>query len=47
MDETVGKAAQTIVRYTEENDVIDVVLGSHGRCELSRFLLGNVAERVA
>ncbi|SER87479.1 universal stress protein [Natrinema salaciae] len=44
---TVGKAAPGIVRYAEEHDVDHIVLGSHGRRGLSRFLLGSVAERVA
>ncbi|UTF54725.1 universal stress protein [Natronosalvus rutilus] len=44
---TIGKASSSIVRYAEENDVDHVVLGSHGRRGLSRFLLGSVAERVS
>ena len=43
----VGKAAPTIVEYAEEHDVDHVVLGSHGRRGLRRFLLGSVAEQVA
>ncbi|KYH24199.1 universal stress protein [Halalkalicoccus paucihalophilus] len=42
-----GRAADAIVKYAEEHDVDHVVLGSHGRRGLSRFLLGSVAERVA
>ncbi|SDR05619.1 universal stress protein [Natronobacterium texcoconense] len=42
-----GKAAPTIVEYAEENDVDHIVLGSHGRRGLRRFLLGSVAEQVA
>jgi nucleotide-binding universal stress UspA family protein len=46
-DTTVGKTSSAIIRYAEENDVDHIVLGSHGRRGLSRFLLGSVAERVA
>lgn len=42
-----GRVARTIVDYLKENDVDHVVLGSHGRSGLSRFLLGSVAESVA
>jgi len=42
-----GQAATTIVTYAEENDIDHIVLGSHGRTGLSRFLLGSVAETVA
>lgn len=44
---TTGKTASAIVRYAEEHDIDHIVLGSHGRRGLSRFLLGSVAERVA
>ncbi|MFD1562511.1 universal stress protein [Haloarchaeobius amylolyticus] len=46
-DTTVGTAAASIVRYAEDHDIDHIVLGSHGRRGLSRFLLGSVAERVA
>jgi nucleotide-binding universal stress UspA family protein len=42
-----GRVANTIVRYAEEHDIDHIILGSHGRRGLSRFLLGSVAERVA
>jgi nucleotide-binding universal stress UspA family protein len=42
-----GQTPGTIVNYAEEHDVDHVVIGSHGRTGLSRFLLGSVAERVA
>ncbi|MDZ7731605.1 MAG: universal stress protein [Natrialbaceae archaeon] len=42
-----GHAAEEIVRYAEEHDIEHVVLGSHGRSGLERFLLGSVAERVS
>lgn len=43
----VGPVASTIAEYAEEHDVDHIVLGSHGRRGLSRFLLGSVAEAVA
>ncbi|WP_425607774.1 universal stress protein [Natrinema salsiterrestre] len=42
-----GKADSTIVTYAEEHDVDHIVLGSHGRNGLARYLLGSVAESVA
>jgi nucleotide-binding universal stress UspA family protein len=42
-----GQAANAIVAYAEDHDVDRIVVGSHGRRGLSRFLLGSVAERVA
>ncbi len=35
-----------IVRYSEEHDVDCIVIGTHGRKGLRRFLLGSVTERV-
>ena len=42
-----GRPADEILEYADEHDVDHVVLGSHGRRGLERFLLGSVAERVA
>jgi nucleotide-binding universal stress UspA family protein len=43
----VGKPAQEIVEFVEDNDDIEgIVLGSHGREGVSRVLLGSVAEKV-
>jgi len=42
-----GQTSGTIVDYAEEHGIDHVVIGSHGRTGLSRFLLGSVAERVA
>ena len=43
----VGPTAGTIVDCAEDREVDHIVMGSHGRRGLSRFLLGSVAERVA
>ena len=43
----IGTVAETVIDYAEEHDIGHIVLGSHGRRGLSRFLLGSVAERVA
>lgn len=43
----VGRPVDTIVSYAEEADFDHIVMGSHGRRGLSRFLLGSVAEAVA
>lgn len=42
-----GSVSETIVTYAEEHDIDHIVLGSHGRRGLARFLLGSIAERVA
>ncbi|WP_254523378.1 universal stress protein [Natrinema caseinilyticum] len=41
-----GDAASTIVTYAEDHDVDHIVVGSHGREGLVRYLLGSVAEHV-
>lgn len=43
---SVGKPSREIVSFAEENDVTQVIIGSHGRRGVSRVLLGNVAEKV-
>lgn len=42
----IGPVADTILAYAEDHEVDQIVLGSHGRTGLARFLLGSVAERV-
>ena len=42
----VGTPARSIVSFAEDNDVDQIVLGSHGRSGMSRVLLGSVAEQV-
>lgn len=44
---TRGEPVDEITDYVEENDIDVVVIGSHGRGGVRRFLLGSVAEEVA
>jgi nucleotide-binding universal stress UspA family protein len=41
-----GQASSAIVDYVADQDVDLVVLGSHGRSGLERYLIGSVAEKV-
>lgn len=41
-----GPAYRRILDYVEANDVDLVVMGTHGRTGLDRYLLGSVAEKV-
>lgn len=41
-----GSPHQRILEYADENDVDLIVMGTHGRRGLGRFLLGSVTERV-
>ncbi|WP_459194948.1 universal stress protein [Halosimplex sp. J119] len=42
----VGKPIRVIVEFAEENDLDQIVMGSHGRSGVTRILLGSVAEAV-
>jgi nucleotide-binding universal stress UspA family protein len=46
IETAVGKPAREIVAFAEDNDVSEIVIGSHGRSDVSRVLLGSVAESV-
>jgi nucleotide-binding universal stress UspA family protein len=46
IETAVGKPAREIVSFAEDNDVSQIVVGSHGRDRISRVLLGSVAEKV-
>ncbi|MFC4247848.1 universal stress protein [Natribaculum luteum] len=46
LEMAVGQPAAEIVSFAEENDVDQIVVGSHGRAGPSRVLLGSVAEKV-
>ncbi|AGB36097.1 universal stress protein [Natronococcus occultus] len=41
-----GDPARTIVQYADDHGVDGIVLGSHGREGVARYLLGSVAETV-
>ncbi|WP_433623167.1 universal stress protein [Halomicrococcus sp. NG-SE-24] len=41
-----GRPSQVIVEFADENDLDQIVMGSHGRSGVSRILLGSVAETV-
>mgnify|MGYP006272129111 CR=1 FL=1 len=41
-----GRPVQTILDYVTDNEIDLVVMGTHGRRGLDRFLLGSVTERV-
>jgi nucleotide-binding universal stress UspA family protein len=42
-----GGAAEEILSYVEKNGVDLIVMSTHGRSGLSRFLFGSVAEKVS
>lgn len=42
----IGEAASTIVEQAEERDVDAIVMSTHGRSGLSRWLFGSVANKV-
>ena len=46
IETVVGKPSREIVSFAEEQDVSEIVVGSHGREGVSRVLRGNVAENV-
>jgi nucleotide-binding universal stress UspA family protein len=46
IETVIGNPSKEIVSFAEENDVSEIVIGSHGREGISRVLLGNVAENV-
>lgn len=41
-----GTAYRSILTYVEDNDIDLVVMGTHGRRGVERFLLGSVTERI-
>lgn len=41
-----GKPAKEILEYVDENDIHLVVMGTHGRTGLDRYLIGSVTEKV-
>ena len=45
-DVTVGTPHREILEYIETNDIDLVVMGTHGRTGIGRYLLGSVTEKV-
>ncbi|ELK55499.1 UspA domain-containing protein [Haloferax sp. BAB-2207] len=43
---TEGTPASEIIRHADEREVDFVVMGTHGRSGIDRYLIGSVAERV-
>lgn len=43
---TWGSPAPAIIEYAEQTQIDLIVMGTHGRNALTRFLMGSVAERV-
>ncbi|MFB6113908.1 MAG: universal stress protein [Halodesulfurarchaeum sp.] len=43
---TRGIPHERIVEYADENDIDLVIMGTHGRTGLNRFLIGSVTEKV-
>ena len=41
-----GNPAREIIAYADANDVDHIVIGSHGKAGVARYLLGSVAETV-
>jgi nucleotide-binding universal stress UspA family protein len=41
-----GSPYRSILKYTEDNDIDLIVMGTHGRRGIDRYLLGSVAEKV-
>ena len=42
----VGKAAKSILDYSQENEIDLIVMSSHGRSGISRWVYGSVADKV-
>ena len=45
-DIVVGKAAKSIIDYSQENEIDLIVMSSHGRSGISRWVYGSVADKV-
>jgi nucleotide-binding universal stress UspA family protein len=41
-----GLAREAIIDYVEDNEIDQVIMGSHGRSGVKRVLIGSVAEKV-
>jgi len=45
-DVLVGKVAESLVDYAEANDIDLVLIATHGRSGVSRWVRGSIADRV-
>lgn len=43
---TTGRAADTIMKYADENAVDLIIMSTHGRSGVGRWLMGSVADKV-
>jgi len=41
-----GKAAESLAEYAEKNEIDLIVMATHGRSGISRWVVGNVADRI-
>ncbi|MFC1963692.1 universal stress protein [Chloroflexota bacterium] len=41
-----GKAAESIAEYAEKNNIDLIIMATHGRSGMSRWVLGSVADRI-
>ena len=41
-----GRVAESLVDYAEKNDIDMIVIASHGRSGVSRWVMGSVAEKM-
>jgi nucleotide-binding universal stress UspA family protein len=41
-----GKVSEALTEYAQNNDIDMIVIASHGRSGISRWLLGSVADRI-
>jgi nucleotide-binding universal stress UspA family protein len=42
----VGKVAESIAEYAEKNSIDIILIASHGRSGVSRWVMGSVADRI-
>ena len=42
----VGRTADTLVTYSEANDIDLILMATHGRSGISRWVRGSVADRI-
>ncbi len=42
----IGKAAEEIVKFAESNDIDIIIMSTHGRSGIGRWVLGSVTDQV-